>query len=343
MQIMKKKSKAVRMTDVALRAGVSQATVSRVINGSSNINSKTRERVLDILRQTGYKSDIFNLLKNDVSCPRQISLLMCPLPEQTDPFALEYYALQAAGVREVIEKRGGNLQMHTLKPDASGLPSQLNADGIILLGNPSWTLRQNLRERKIPYLVVASEIVGLSSEDIVTCNNYDSMFETCCYLARAGYRRIGMLISRHNFIRRSGVIAWHEQEQREVRPDDFRLAGNTETSSFIKVIYQWLASKDLPDAVIVSSYDVADVFETILRQQGIRVPEDIFLICFDHRPVNRLTRTCILTDPAEMGGRAALRLQEKIQNSDFQPVQILVPMRIYEKPESVKEIEKKAR
>ena len=50
---------------------------------------------------------------------------MCPLPEQNDPFALEYFATVASGIRETLEKVGARLRLQTLPAGAAELPGAI--------------------------------------------------------------------------------------------------------------------------------------------------------------------------------------------------------------------------
>ena len=106
----------VNMTDVALRAGVSQSTVSRVINNHPGISRRTRQSVLDALRILGYKSEILSLIQpQHEKYEFSVTLLMCPLPEQRDPFALEYFSILADGVRDGLAGENVKFQLRTLR------------------------------------------------------------------------------------------------------------------------------------------------------------------------------------------------------------------------------------
>ena len=139
---------AVNMTDVALKAGVSQSTVSRVLNNQPGISRHTRTTVLETLRQLGYKTNSGHA-KSEAEETAAVSLVMCPLPEQNDPFALEYFATVASGIRETLEKVGARLRLQTLPAGAAELPGATTAEGVILLGFTWEELRAALRKQHI--------------------------------------------------------------------------------------------------------------------------------------------------------------------------------------------------
>lgn len=88
------------MTDVAHRAGVSQSTVSRVLSRHPAISDSTRELVQNALRELGYKSDFVKLISGNVQGKTVLDLVMCPLPEQTEPFALDFFSMILQGAKE---------------------------------------------------------------------------------------------------------------------------------------------------------------------------------------------------------------------------------------------------
>ena len=194
---------AVNMTDVALKAGVSQSTVSRVLNNQPGISRHTRTTVLETLRQLGYKTSSGHA-KPEAEETAAVSLVMCPLPEQNDPFALEYFATVASGIRETLEKVGARLRLQTLPAGAAELPGATTAEGVILLGFPSEELRAALRKQHIVYIIASGDIYS-STEDMVTVNNFEASVEACRYLLRRGIRRIGFLMAPFGLERNAGL------------------------------------------------------------------------------------------------------------------------------------------
>ena len=170
----------VNMTDVALRAGVSQSTVSRVINNHPGISRRTRQSVLDALRILGYKSEILSLIQPQrEKYEFSVTLLMCPLPEQRDPFALEYFSILADGVRDGLAGENVKFQLRTLRAGTEEPPEfEAERDSVILVGYPSEGLRRNLREAGIDYLITSGDIYS-DTEDMVTVNNFE-VGEICC-------------------------------------------------------------------------------------------------------------------------------------------------------------------
>ena len=84
----KRKHTNITMSDVAQKVGVSQATVSRVLSNHSKINQQTKDTVLNAIREMGYRHVALNAEMMPKPKPMTFGLLMCPLPEQTNPLGL---------------------------------------------------------------------------------------------------------------------------------------------------------------------------------------------------------------------------------------------------------------
>ncbi len=316
----------VNMTDVAQRAGVSQSTVSRVINNHPGISRRTRLNVLDSLRVLGYKSEVRDLIEPDRSEPLAVVLAMCPLPEQRDPFALEYFRLLADGVREGFDGENVNCRLVTLAAESTELPEADSApDGVILVGFPTEGLRAKLREENITYVITSGDIYA-ADEDMVTVNNFEAGVEGCRYFLERGVTRIGFLLTPYNLARFAGFQAELTRCGLSVRPEDCRILPDTNLSSFIDAIHRWIAEKDLPEALVVSFVDAAETARTILHLHGVRVPEDIRLLTFDHHCGRKSDIVGLHSDPYRLGFRSAKRLIEKVRTGDDGPIQIVVSM-----------------
>lgn len=316
----------VNMTDVANRAGVSQSTVSRVINNHPGISRRTRQSVLDSLRVLGYKSEVLSLIRPDRGEPAAMVLAMCPLPEQRDPLSLEYFNMLANGVREGFGGENVNFHIQTLSAGCGELP-ELNfaPDGVILVGYPSEELRAGLRKARVPYVIASGDIYA-AQEDMVTVNNFEAGVEGCRYLLERGVKRIGFLLIEHNFVRFAGFQSELLQRNLSVRPEDFRILPDSNLPTYIEAIQRWIAEKDLPEALVFSYGDAAEAARTILNFHGLRVPDHIRLMVFDHHADKKDDLIRLHSDPYQMGFRSAKRLLEKIRLGEEKPIQIVVPM-----------------
>ena len=161
--------------------GLSPATVSRVINNHPGISRRTRQSVLDALRILGYKSEILSLIQpQHEKYEFSVTLLMCPLPEQRDPFALEYFSILADGVRDGLAGENVKFQLRTLRAGTEEPPEfEAERDSVILVGYPSEGLRRNLREAGIDYLITSGDIYSDTEDMDSNGSDFCSTRTTC--------------------------------------------------------------------------------------------------------------------------------------------------------------------
>lgn len=320
----KRNTGTVSMTDVAQLAGVSQSTVSRVISRHPAISESTKHQVLCALRELGYKSEFVKLISDDHR-KTTLDLVMCPLPEQNDPFALDFFSTVLQGAKDGTAGTDYLVQAITLPAGTTELPEHFNRNGIILLGYPEEKLRRQLKTEQIPYIIASGDITVGRDEALVAPDNFECGIQGGKYLFEQGCRRIGFLLPRHNRNRCSGFEYAFRTRGLEIRPSDIRFVQTTDVSAFIEAIHHWITEKDLPEAIVVGFNDAANAIETILKLNGIRVPENVILMSFDHNP-NRISRPCLCSKPYEMGKLATVRLLERIQHPDIPSSWTIVPM-----------------
>lgn len=311
---------------------MSQSTVSRVLNNQPGISRHTRTTVLETLRQLGYKTSSGHA-KPEAEETAAVSLVMCPLPEQNDPFALEYFATVASGIRETLEKVGARLRLQTLPAGAAELPGATTAGR----GDPArLSLGRTARRPAETTYCVHHRLRGHLQQHRGYGHGQQLRGERggLSLPAPAGIRRIGFLMAPFGLERYAGFQMELLRNSLNVRPEDFRLQPNTQLPTFIEAIHHWIAEKDLPEALVVSHIDAARAIKTMLLLNGFRIPEDIQLVAFDHHPGTCSEIISLHTDPYQLGRHAALRIQHKLRHPNEAPVHTVVPMVLTTPPES---------
>ncbi len=304
----------VTMNDVAEYANVSQTTVSRVLNNHPGINAATRQVVLDAMQKLNYRNCVHT----------RIAVLICSLPEQSDPLALDCFSSTVAGIQENFDPQEFDLSILVLPAATEEPPQPESYEGAILLGFPSPELRNELRERGIPYVIASSDCFS-STEDVITIDGFNAGITGCARLLELGRKRIGFLVTEHDLPRYAGFRTELMRNGLPIRPEDYRTVKDTEYPSFVEEIHRWIAGGDLPDALVISYIDVAMIIRKMLILNGIKVPEEVLLFSFSHRPRRNAEILHISFDPRQMGRRAARRLQEKFRQPDDPPIQIMIP------------------
>jgi LacI family transcriptional regulator len=303
----------VTITEIARQAGVSVPTVSRVVNGRSDVSPQTRARVEELLHRHGYR-------KRPAASPTRAALLDLVFNDLDSPWAVEIIrgveeVAHAAGVGTVVSAihgRSGDARewMRNLRARAS--------DGVILVTSAlEPTLHEQLRILGVPLVVV--DPMGSPAVDTPTIGaaNWSGGLAATEHLLSLGHRRIGLiagpprlLCSRARFdgYRAALEAAGLRVDDALVVPGDFHPeSGFTGCAALLEL-------PEPPTALFAASDQMALGAIEALRRRGLRVPEDMSVVGFDDLPEVRWSApplTTVRQPLAEMGKlavRTVLRL-----------------------------------
>jgi LacI family transcriptional regulator len=309
----------VTITAIAQEAGVSVPTVSRVLNGRSDVAPQTRERIEKLLDQRGYRrrqprpretAGLIDLVFNDLDSPWAVEIIR-GVEEVT----------HAAGIGTVVSA------IHRRSAPTRQWLSNLRArstDGVILvLSDLEPPLAAELRRLDAP--IVAVDPAGTPSLDIPTvgATNWAGGLSATEHLVSLGHRRIGLIAGPRRLLcsraRLDGYRAGLESAGIGVADELIRLGDFYHESGF-KGATALLDLPDPPTAIFASSDQMAfGVYEAV-RQRGLRVPDDVSVVGFDDLPEARWASpplTTVRQPLAEMGVVAARTVLALVQGQDL--------------------------
>ncbi|WP_371672886.1 LacI family DNA-binding transcriptional regulator [Streptomyces sp. NBC_00289] len=297
----------ITITEIARRAGVSVPTVSRVVNGRSDVSPQTRARVEDLLRQHGHRKRVaasgtraalIDLVFNDLDSPWAVEIIR----------GVEEVA-HTAGVGTVVSAlhgRSGDARewMRNLRARASG--------GVVLVTSAlEPVLHEELRALGVPLVVVDPAGSPAIDAPTVGAANWSGGLAATGHLLSLGHRRIGLiagpprlLCSRARFdgYRAALENAGLAVDETLVVPGDFRPESGFAGCNAL------LDLPEPPTAVFAASDQMALGAIEALRRRGLRVPEDMSVVGFDDLPEVRWSApplTTVRQPLAEMGKLAA--------------------------------------
>ncbi|NWG22323.1 MAG: LacI family DNA-binding transcriptional regulator [Chloroflexi bacterium] len=307
--------------DVARLAGVSQATVSYVLNNSAAISvpDETRRRILEAVETLGYEPDrVAQTLRT-----RKTYTLACIIPDIANPF----YPAFARGVQDVAERSGYDLILY----NTDGLADreqkclrsvrQGRADGVIaVLFHTSARELFTLLDMGIAIVRLEStpKDAGPRPLDNLFLDNTAAAEAAVSYLLDAGHTRIGMIAGTLDTPPRELRIRGYRQAlaRRRLLPDvqlirsgDFREEGGEQA------MRELLRLPRRPTAVFAANDLMAIGALVAARDAGVRVPEDVAVVGFDDIPAARVVTpplTTIAQHPDRMGQRAAEMVFERL-------------------------------
>lgn len=269
----------VTIKDVAKEAGVSVATVSRVINGVSNVNEEMKTQVEKAIARLGYKpNQLAKGLKNNVT--NTIGVVVTDI---SDPFII--------GVTRVAEKvlrtEGYSLLMASTDNDEEkekeciDMMASKCVDGLII-SPVSNDIAVLLKSSMCP--VVAFDRNTLSHiYDTVYVDKEKAMFSAVDYLLKKGHTNIAMVSGEKklstNFDRYNGYLrAFFENDQ--IARKENLLFGTFSRDYGMRAFKQLAARENPPTAIISGSATLTEGILIQAKKMGVRIPNDISVISF---------------------------------------------------------------
>ncbi len=306
------------IVDVARLAGVSTATVGRVINGQDDIvREKTRRRVLEAISQLGYeRNSVAGSLRTDRTC-----MIALSIPDITNPFWPEV----ARGVQDTLEAHDYTVVTVNSDWDAARELRYLKMvrrnrfDGLII--NPTDANLTDFHSMGIPIVILGSE-EGYPNYDSVGSATTQAVQEALEYLYRLGHRRIGLIAGRSR--RRRSTNRYHPYvdflARKQLRLDE-ALIVHSEFSlqAGASAMRELLSLREPPSAVFAANDIIAIGAMQTAQAMGWRIPEQLSIIGMDNVYAAATTSpplTTIAKPKYEIGVRAADMLLARLGGDD---------------------------
>lgn len=323
---MKAKTQSASLTEVARQAGVSIATVSRVLNDSAAVVPATRERVLSSARTLGYVPDPrFRLMakrRGRGGVRTGNVALMLGSVTQAEFIASPYYARLFWGVEEAVSACGCHLIVSNLRADGDrfvpNFVRDFKVDGVIAMTHGGDELLRRI-DTLVPVVLLNCQSPQLPLPAVLP-DNASGVRQALEYLVGLGHRRIAYFLiddappgsSRvHHDARRTAfanfVRDWPLPAARSVV-----LPGRSKPlfATLYELLAGWQAAGELPTALLCSADVYALEFLKCAEALGIRVPEQLSLVGTDDTLPCEYVRPALTSvrQPLEAMGAAAAKL-----------------------------------
>lgn len=302
--------------DVAREAGVSIATVSRVLQDSPKVRPNTKAQVEEAIRRLDYHP---NHLAQQFRSQKTGSIGVL-LPDIGNTF----YTEVLSGIESVARRNHYNILISFIHGDPEieehyyNILAQKRVDGIIAF---STALPE---ERLLEYAVENPVVIGLryvESAQIpnVTIDNFKASADVTRYILNLGHRRLCCLAGPEgeNLYqdRLRGFLSAVSERGLEVEPDMI-LRCEPGIQSAYDTMSNFLNAGESFTAVVASGDTMAIGAIRALRNAGLRVPEDVAVVGFDDIELSRLlspTLTTIRQPQMQIGTRAMELLLDRIE------------------------------
>jgi DNA-binding LacI/PurR family transcriptional regulator len=326
----------VTIHDVAIRAGVSKVTVSYVLNGRGpevGIKAETAQRILDAARDLNYQP---NAIARMLS--RRSSETVAILFHSGTSFSRSkgFNGEVLDGVSEACVGEGFDVMLHTkLVRDAQAEASSLmdgRVDGLLVLrdvGDPTFEI---LKSRGFPMVqfFTHSEDPEMPSVD---CDNQLGGELAARHLIELGHRRIAMATGSPRSVSATERLIGFKRavEQASLETDPEWLIPEVSLDHYVSCLLKLLKKKDAPTAIFVWYDSLAVRIMDQLREQSIRVPEDLSIIGFDSLALAETASpalTSVYQPVRQMAVEATRMLASIIRDSPPEKPQLLFPPRL---------------
>lgn len=322
----------ITMDEIAKLAGVSKATVSRVLNDSEcGVGEQTRVRVKKIAEELGYSVEQTEKKKN-VSFTRYIALI---LPDITNPF----FADLAKSVEDSLRRKGYSLVLANTDFSEDNEAAQIrelmvkHLEGILLVPSGIRAREEHdlPRRYQIPMVLLDRKLEGISDIPGVYSNNEYASVISCEHLIRKGARDIvfisGPLNVSTSIERFEGYKAVLAQHSIPFRPEMCRHGSYTVESGYNAVLE--LERSGVSYSAILAANDLMALGALkAVREFGYRVPEDVQIIGFDNIEFSQYCEPSLSTmqQPTfDMGAKAVELLTGIIEKRDPVQPERLIP------------------
>ncbi len=304
----------ITLAQLAIEAGVSLSTVSKVLNGRTDVSAKTRAKVENLLEEYGYK-------RRKVSSTRS-GLVELVFHELESAWALELIR----GVENVAREHGMSVVLTETgsrhAPGAEwieGVMSRRPAGVVLVFSDLPQDFRQKLDARAIPFVII--DPAGDPAPDVpsVGSANWAGGMMATRHLIELGHTRVAVISGPEDMMcslaRVDGYRSAMNMAALPIDPDLVKY-GNFHVDGGRDNAFTLLRSSNPPTAIFAGSDLQALGVLDAARQIGLRVPEELSIVGYDDLQLARWSSPALTTvhqpliQMAEEATRMVLRLRD---------------------------------
>lgn len=308
--------KRLSLKDVARMAGVAPSTVSFVLNGKARqmrISEELATRVMAVVKKTGYQ-------------PHHVAVNLRTGQSKTLGLIVEsisgsFFAALARVVESEADRFGYKIVYCSTENNASKgselirMLSRQQVDGYLI--TPAAGMEKDIEQllaHKRPIVLMDSYFPELQVP-YVLINNYDGVKEGMEYLLKKGYRRIGFITVDMELIQVQQRLQGYKETLRDhniaVRNKQvLKLSYNSPREEAIALIQDFIRGNKDMDAIFFSTNYLGILGLESIAGLGLKIPEDLAMVCFDDHDIFRLypPGITVVQQPIEEIAKTAMSL-----------------------------------
>jgi DNA-binding LacI/PurR family transcriptional regulator len=321
--------------EVARLAGVGRGTASRVVNGSPQVSPATRAAVQQAVETLGY---VPNRAARSLVTRRTDTVALVVSEPGDRVFGEPYFGAIVRGVGQRLSGSPFQLLLMMAGTDrerahVADYLTEQHVDGVLLLSlHAPDDLAATLDARGVP-TVCGSRVVGSEPRCVVDVDNRAGGRAAAEHLLERGRRRLAVLTGPQDMLSGRERLAGAREALVAAGLDHDGLVvafGDYSEDSGERAMRDVLALGPAPDAVFAASDLMAVGALRVLREAGMRVPDDVALVGFDDSPVCRHTDPALTSvhQPVEEMGRVMADLLLATIAGEPVPSRTVLPARL---------------
>lgn len=317
---------AVTIKDVAREAGVSTATVSKVMNQKGAISAQTQERVEAVMDRLGYRP---NLRARNFARQNTNTIVFATELTKNCAFENPHMFEIMVGLQTSLSRKNYALHLvHVTRDNCmeilGGMIAGKSIDGLVLhISIVTRELEKIILKENFPHIVLGcpeykTQLCWIDNNNVLS----GEMAAAC--LHRQGYRRIAFIGGKKQDVGSAHRLQGYKNvlEQRHMRLiPEYVLGGFSTVESGSLMMNTLLELPRRPDSVICANNYLAVGAMNALLKHGIQIPSEMGLITFDAYPFSRITEpkmTTVDIDVHDMGKQAGEIILKKIKKPNLQ-------------------------
>lgn len=327
----------VTIYDVAGAAGVSLATVSRVLNNPEKVKEETRNRVLKVIEELGYSP---NVIARGLAS-RKTTTVGVILSDITRASVSE----MLMGILDIAESYKYTIKIFVINNDEKVGPVLQNilaaqVDGVIYLNDELsdisiHQIKESLEKNEIPY-VFSNVVAPLSDMAVVSIDHEKAGYELTKYLVEHGRKNIYFLstVRRFSINDKKEIGYLKAMKEAGLEPKIFRTDGRYSVNE--PHFEEYFRNKEVDAAVCVRD-SLAISFMNKMIEIGKNVPKDLEVVSFQNTKYASLSRpklTCVDTPVYDIGAVSMRLLTKFMSNKDVDNYRIVLPYTVIERGSS---------
>lgn len=316
--------KRLTIKDIAVLAGVSPRTVSRVINNNINVNEATREKVQTIINDTGYE---VNILAKGLKQQKTNAIIVFIDEHQGGYWSVWHNEIvnkiileaKKKNYRTIISASTARESVYTAIDGFSLLKNGF-ADGAILFDSVEHDYRvKYLKERDIPFVIIGKDITN-NDTSFVDCDNYKVGYIGAEYIISKGYKNAHFLLGEADFLVNKTRAEGFRDSYKELL--NIKVTQNIHygISDFKDCYYSTkkiLASNKV-DALFISGDERVLGAYRAIEEHGLKIGKDIAVLGIDNIQMSEYFSPPLTTidQPKEKFAKYSVSFLCEMMNSD---------------------------